>query len=24
MGSTTLAFITFALWAWSFGVQPGR
>jgi predicted permease len=23
MGSTTLAFITFALWAWSFGVQPG-
>ncbi len=23
MGSTTLAFITFALWAWGFGVQPG-
>ena len=22
MGSTTLAFITFTLWAWGFGVQP--
>ncbi|NBO76700.1 MAG: AEC family transporter [Betaproteobacteria bacterium] len=24
MGSTTLAFITFTLWAWGFGVQPLR
>lgn len=24
MGSTTLAFISFALWAWAFGVRPGQ
>ena len=23
MGSTTVAFLTFALWAWGFGVKPG-